>query len=83
MLSLDPFGHFFVDNFFRMSFLQRYLRIRNQHQILRCFNIRIAFLKEKIILIILALLTYFECKHGRNERRKGTPFFYKCVLELN
>jgi hypothetical protein len=55
-------SHFSIDIFFRVSFLQVFQRIRNQHQILRSFDTHIA------------LFTNFKGKREENGFKKRKLF---------
>jgi hypothetical protein len=58
---------------FRMHFLQLFLQIRNQDQILH-FMIPILFFWEKFLdHTVLALFKNFECKRWRNGSKKRSP----------
>ncbi len=72
---------FSLITFFALDFLQLFQRIRNQHQILRFFKPQFAYLREKNVLVTLALFTNFT--HTRTDRLKNKKrLFLKMCLRI-
>jgi hypothetical protein len=73
-----------VDNLFRISFLQLFQRIRNQHQILRFFQPILHFSEKKNHIVATIIITFYKLwRQTRTKRLKKTEkLFYKWVLEL-